>query len=194
MRSYFEKKKVEEIEKLEFSKKVGIIYQSPRDSISHRFNIFEAIAEPLKIHGLFNGGSADKIEKALREVQLPVDEFFMKKYPHELSGGELQRVAIARALILEPDLLIADESTSFLDPSVQAKILKLLLDLQNEHGISMIFITHDIGVARKVSDRIAVLYNGRIVENAPSHRIIENPQHEYTKFLIDALRGSKIIK
>ena len=190
----FRKKKVEEIEKLEFSKKVGIIYQSPRDSISHRFNIFEAIAEPLKIHGLFNDGSEDKIEKVLKEVQLPVNEFFMKKYPHELSGGELQRVAIARALILEPDLLIADESTSFLDPSVQAKILKLLLDLQNEHGISMIFITHDIGVARKVSDRIAVLYDGRIVENAPSHRIIENPQHEYTKFLIDAVRGSKIIQ
>lgn len=190
----FRKKKIEEIEKLEFSKKVGIIYQSPRDSISHRFNIFEAIAEPLKIHGLFNDGSEDKIEKVLKEVQLPVNEFFMKKYPHELSGGELQRVAIARALILEPDLLIADESTSFLDPSVQAKILKLLLDLQNEHGISMIFITHDIGVARKVSDRIAVLYDGRIVENAPSHRIIENPQHEYTKFLIDAVRGSKIIQ
>lgn len=190
----FREKKIEEIDRKEFSKKVGIIYQSPRDSISHRFTIFEAIAEPLKIHGLFNGGSADKIKNVLKEVQLPIEDYFLQKYPHELSGGELQRVAIARALVLEPDLLIADESTSFLDPSVQAKILKLLLDLQNEHGISMLFITHDIGVARKVSDRIVVLYDGRIVENAPSHHIIENPQHEYTKTLIDAACGRKNIR
>ncbi|MCG7848086.1 MAG: ABC transporter ATP-binding protein, partial [ANME-2 cluster archaeon] len=122
--------------------------------------------------------------------QLPDEDYFMKKYPHELSGGELQRVAIARALILEPDLLIADESTSFLDPSVQAKILKLLLDLQNERGISMLFVMHDIGIARKVSDRIAVIHDGKIVENAPTHSVIENPQHFYTKLLIDASKGN----
>jgi len=116
----------------------------------------------------------------------------MQKYPHELSGGELQRVAIARALVLEPDLLIADESTSFLDPSVQAKILRLLLDLQNNRGISMLFVMHDIGVARKVSDRIAVLHDGMIVENAPAHRVISNPQHFYTKLLIDASKGIEV--
>nr|QNO49802.1 vitamin B12 import ATP-binding protein BtuD [Methanosarcinales archaeon ANME-2c ERB4]QNO49943.1 vitamin B12 import ATP-binding protein BtuD [Methanosarcinales archaeon ANME-2c ERB4] len=184
----FRGRMIGEIDRKEFSKVVGIVYQSPRDSISHRFTVFEAIAEPLRIHGLFDDESASMIKNALRGVQLPDDDYFMRKYPHELSGGELQRVAIARALILAPDLLIADESTSFLDPSVQAKILRLLLDLQNERGISMLFVTHDIGVARKVSDRIAVLHDGRIVENAPSHHVIENPQHTYTKLLIDAVR------
>jgi peptide/nickel transport system ATP-binding protein len=180
------------INKKEFFRTVGIIYQSPKDSISHRFTVFEAIAEPLRIHGLFDDNSVKRIKDALNEVQLPDEDYFMQKYPHELSGGELQRVAIARALILEPDLLIADESTSFLDPSVQAKILKLLLDLQNERGISMLFVMHDIGVARKVSDRIAVLHNGMIVENGPSHRVISNPQHFYTKLLIDASRGNDV--
>ncbi len=128
----------------------------------------------------------------MNEVQLPDEDYFIQKYPHELSGGELQRVAIARALILEPGLLIADESTSFLDPSVQAKILKLLLELQNERGISMLFVMHDIGVARKVSDRIAVLHNGMIVENGPADRVISNPQHFYTKLLIDASKGTEV--
>ena len=186
----FRGRELQNIGKKDFSKTVGIVYQSPRDSISHRFTVFEAIAEPLRIHGLFDDGSANRIKNAMLEVQLPDEDYFMKKYPHELSGGELQRVAIARALILEPDLLIADESTSFLDPSVQAKILKLLLDLQNERGISMLFVIHDIGIARKVSDRIAVIHDGRIVENGPSHRVIENPQHFYTKLLIDASKGN----
>ncbi|HJH31908.1 MAG TPA: ABC transporter ATP-binding protein [Methanosarcinaceae archaeon] len=180
------------INKKEFFRTVGIIYQSPRDSISHRFTIFEAIAEPLRIHRLFDDNSEKRIKNALKEVHLPDEDYFMQKYPYELSGGELQRVAIARALILEPDLLIADESTSFLDPSVQAKILKLLLYLQNERGISMLFVVHDIGVARKVSDRIAVLHDGMIVENGPSHKVISNPQHFYTKLLIDASKGNEI--
>jgi len=116
-----------------------------------------------------------RIKSALREVQLPVDEYFLQKYPHELSGGELQRVAIAHALILAPDLLIADEATSFLDPSVQAKVLRLLLDLQNERGISMLFVT--------------LLHGGNIVENAPAHRVIANPEHPYTKQLIGVAKG-----
>jgi peptide/nickel transport system ATP-binding protein len=180
---------VSDIDRKEFAKTVGIVYQSPRDSISHRFTVFEAIAEPLHIHCEFDDESRGRIESALREVQLPVDEYFLQKYPHELSGGELQRVAIARALIMKPHLLIADESTSFLDPSVQAKVLRLLLDLQNERGISMLFVTHDIGVARKVSDRIAVLHGGDIVENAPAHRVIANPEHPYTKQLIGVAKG-----
>ncbi len=188
----FRGQEVGTIDKKEFFRTVGIIYQSPKDSISHRFTVLEAIAEPLRIHGLFDDSSVQRIKDALNEVQLPDEDYFMQKYPHELSGGELQRVAIARALILEPDLLIADESTSFLDPSVQAKILKLLLDLQNNRGISMLFVMHDIGVARKVSDRIAVLHNGMIVENGPSHRVISNPQHFYTKLLIDASKGNEI--
>nr|QNO47043.1 vitamin B12 import ATP-binding protein BtuD [Methanosarcinales archaeon ANME-2c ERB4] len=188
----FRGRSVADIDRKEFAKTVGIVYQSPRDSISHRFTVSEAIAEPLHIHDEFNDESPERIENALREVQLPDDEYFLQKYPHELSGGELQRVAIARALILAPDLLIADESTSFLDPSVQAKVLRLLLDLQNERGISMLFVTHDIGVARKVSDRIAVLHGGDIVENAPAHRVIANPEHPYTKQLIGVAKGGEI--
>ncbi len=188
----FRGQEVGTIDKKVYFRTVGIIYQSPKDSISHRFTVFEAIAEPLRIHDLFDDNSVKRIKDALNEVQLPDEDYFMQKYPHELSGGELQRVAIARALILEPDLLIADESTSFLDPSVQAKILKLLLDLQNERGISMLFVMHDIGVARKVSDRIAVLHDGMIVENGPSHRVISNPQHFYTKLLIDASKGTEV--
>ncbi len=185
----FRGRRVSDIDRKELAKTVGIVYQSPRDSISHRFTVFEAIAEPLHIHDEFDDESGGRIESALREVQLPDDEYFLQKYPHELSGGELQRVAIARALILAPDLLIADESTSFLDPSVQAKVLRLLLDLQNERGISMLFVTHDIGVARKVSDRIAVLHGGKIVENAPAHRVIASPEHPYTKQLIGVAKG-----
>ncbi len=185
----FRGKDLRNIDNKEFFRTVGIVYQSPRDSISHRFTVFEAIAEPLRIHGLFDHISVRRIKNSLIEVQLPDDDYFIQKYPHELSGGELQRVAIARALILEPDLLIADEATSFLDPSVQAKILKLLLDLQNERGISMLFVIHDIGVARKVSDRIAVLHDGMIVEEGPSHKVIENPQHYYTKLLIDVSKS-----
>jgi peptide/nickel transport system ATP-binding protein len=139
----FRGQEVGTIDKKVYFRTVGIIYQSPKDSISHRFTVFEAIAEPLRIHALFDENSVKRIKDALNEVQLPDEDYFMQKYPHELSGGELQRVAIARALILEPDLLIADESTSFLDPSVQAKILKLLLDLQNERGISMLFVMHE---------------------------------------------------
>ena len=191
-RIIFRGQEVGTIEKKEFFRKVGIIYQSPKDSISHRFTVFEAIAEPLRIHALFDDNAIKRIKDVLNEVQLPYEDYFMQKYPHELSGGELQRVAIARALILEPDLLIADESTSFLDPSVQAKILRLLLDLQNNRGISMLFVMHDIGVARKVSDRIAVLHDGMIVENGPAHRVISNPQHFYTKLLIDASKGNEV--
>jgi peptide/nickel transport system ATP-binding protein len=186
----FRGREVRNIDNKEFFRTVGIIYQSPGDSISHRFTVFEAIAEPLRIHGLFDDSSVMRIKNALIEVQLPDEDYFIQKYPHELSGGELQRVAIARALILEPDLLIADEATSFLDPSVQAKILKLLLDLQNERGISMLFVIHDIGVARKVSDRIAVLHEGMIVEEGLSHKVIENPQHYYTKLLIDVSKST----
>ena len=103
-------------------------------------------------------------KRFLELVELPIDDDFLKRYPHELSGGEVQRVAIARALALGPKLLIADEPTSALDPSVQAKILKLLMNLQDRMGLAMIFITHDIALARKVSDRMAVMHKGRIVE------------------------------
>ena len=134
------------------------------------------------------GSATEKIEtarKALEEVELPSDDAFLKKYPHQISGGEAQRVAIARALVLDPKLLIADEPTSSLDASVQAKILKLLLNLQEKRGLSILFITHDIALARKVSDRMAVMLEGKIVEEGATSEVTTSPVHPYTMRLLD---------
>jgi peptide/nickel transport system ATP-binding protein len=155
-----------------FHRKIQMIFQNPRESISHRLNIFQAVEEPLRIQGI--GSQDDRIKavkKVLSEVQLPTDDEFLERYPHELSGGEAQRVVIARALILDPKLIIADEPTSSLDASVQAKIMKLLNDIQEERGLSILFITHNIALARKISDRIAVMQSGKIIKRGSSSRI-----------------------
>ncbi len=125
-----------------------------------------------------------KIKHTLSEVSIPIEDEFLNKYPHQLSGGELQRVTIARALVNNPRLLIADEPTAFLDVSVQAKILKLLMRLQNTRGMSMLLITHDIALARKVSDRIAVMHDGNLIEEGTSSEVIHFPKHPYTKLLL----------
>ncbi len=148
-----------------FYSQVQMIFQNPKESVSHRMNVLDAVLEPLKVQKIGSHEERHKrAKKVLELVELPVDDDFLKRYPHELSGGEVQRVAIARALALGPKLLIADEPTSALDPSVQAKILKLLMNLQEKMGLAMLFITHDIALARKVSDRMAVMLKGRIVE------------------------------
>ena len=174
-----------------FSRKTGVVFQNPAEAISHRFTVFEAVAEPLRIHGLFNNNDElnTKVKKALGYVHLSTDNAFLGRYPHELNMGALQRVSIARALVLKPSLLIADEPTSSLDPSVQAKVIKLLLELQTELGLSMLFVTHDIGLARKISDRIGVMLSGRLVEMGPASLIIERPAHPYTRLLIDSVSG-----
>jgi peptide/nickel transport system ATP-binding protein len=174
----------------DFFKQVQMIYQNPGESISHRMTVREAVREPLDIQDIGDTGERElRMMRALAEVQLPATEEFADTYPHHLSGGETQRVAIARALVLEPRLIIADEPTAFLDPGVQAKILKLLLDLQERHGLSMLFITHDIAVARKVSDRVAVMSQGRIVEEGPAVRVLSSPSHPYTRSLLTAVGG-----
>jgi peptide/nickel transport system ATP-binding protein len=148
-----------------FYRKAQMIFQDVRSSVSHRLNILNIVMEPLVIQGW--GSPVERIEavkKVLAEAELPTNMNFLNSYPHHLSGGELQRVIIARALILSPKLLIADEPTSFLDPSIQAKILKLLNNIQEERGLGMLFITHDIGVARKVSDKVLRLKNGIVVK------------------------------
>ena len=168
-----------------FLSRVQMIFQNPGTSLSHRMTVLELVSEPLESVGLLS--EVERREKALRlikEVQLPYDEAFIQKHPHELSGGELQRVAIARSLALDPDLLIADEATSALDPSIQAKVLKLLLAIQENRGLSILFITHDIAVARKISDRIAVIYGGRIVEEGPISQVTAAPKHSCTQELL----------
>ena len=146
-----------------FYSRVQIVFQDVRSAISHRLNILDAVMEPLVIQKAEdNRQRTQTVKKVLAEVELPADEDFLQSYPHHLSEGELQRVVIARALILSPKLLIADEPTSSLDPSIQAKVLKLLNRIQEDRGLGILFITHDLGVARKVSDRVLRLHNGII--------------------------------
>ncbi|MBW1780374.1 MAG: dipeptide ABC transporter ATP-binding protein [Deltaproteobacteria bacterium] len=173
------------------ARRIGVIYQNPAESISHRFSVLETVAEPLTIHG-GGGGKRDheeRVKKCLADVHLSTDRAFLDSYPHELNMGALQRVCMARALVLGPDLLIADEPTSSLDPSVQAKVLKLLLDLQIEMGLTMLFVSHDIGLVRKISDRIGVMLQGQLVEVGPASAILEYPRHPYTRLLIESVRG-----
>ncbi|SMB99653.1 peptide/nickel transport system ATP-binding protein [Thermanaeromonas toyohensis ToBE] len=169
----------------EFYQRVQMIFQNPQESLSHRMNVLQLVKEPLDVQGW--GREEEKVERVkqvLEEVELPTQDFFLHKYPHELSGGEAQRVAIARALVLNPKLLIADEPTSALDASIQAKILKLLLNLQEKRGLAILFITHDIALARKVSDRLAVMKDGSLVEEGPASEVISNPKHPYTRTLL----------
>ena len=170
-----------------FYKRVQMVFQNPGESLSHRLSVLEAVMEPLDIQGV--GTKEERENKAIQvlgEVELPQTNDFLNKYPHQLSGGEMQRLAIARALVLDPVLLIADEPTAFLDASVQAKILKLLLNLQEQRGLSMLYITHDIAAARKLSDRIAVMLHGKIIEEGHSNEIITAPKQGYTKSLLRA--------
>jgi len=170
-----------------FYRKVQMIFQNPQESISHRLTVRETVLEPLRIQGINEPGEREEmVKKILREVELPVTDDFLRRYAHQLSGGEQQRVAIARALVLSPRLLIADEPTSALDASVQAKIVKLLLTLQEQRGLTLLFITHDLALARKVSDEVAVMQAGKIVEAGNTGKIFSLPRHPYTKALLEA--------
>ncbi|HBC95097.1 MAG TPA: ABC transporter ATP-binding protein [Pelotomaculum sp.] len=170
--------------------RVQMVFQNPGESINHRMNVLQAVKEPLDINR--RGTEEEKlaqVKAVLNDAELPSDDLFLRKYPHQLSGGEVQRVAIARALVLNPKVLIADEPTSALDPSVQAKILKLLLNLQEKKGLAILLITHDLALARKVSDRLAVMQQGRIVEEGPCAQVLRNPRSEYTRSLLAATPG-----
>jgi oligopeptide/dipeptide ABC transporter ATP-binding protein len=254
-------------DRLSLSAEIGIIYQSPSESVSHRFTAFDIVAEPLRIQGAKHthvgetnsasgadhahpdaagmegqpaanarshlhafgttgvsaephdhdadgglsrlpagasvsvpehGNGVEERERELRrrvlqamaDVHLPVEPDFLKRRPHELNMGTIQRLCIARALVHEPMLLVADEPTSALDPSVQAKVMKMLLNLQTEKGMTMLFVTHDIALARKISDRICVMLAGRIVEIGPAASVLGSPSHPYTRGLIESARGA----
>ncbi|ACO83978.1 ABC transporter ATP-binding protein [Clostridium botulinum] len=169
------------------SKKFGIqiIFQDPISAINSSFTIMEAIREPLDI--IKDGSIEDRNNKALQvlsKVQLPTEKYFVNKKCNELSGGQRQRVSIARALIMEPTLLIADEISSILDPSTKANILRLLKQLQNLNGFSMLYITHDINLAKKISDKILVMNSGKIVESGSVLEVLNNPKNVCTKRLI----------
>lgn len=163
-----------------------MIFQDPYGSLDPRHKISRIIAEPLHLEANAPKGKAlrDRIGKLLEEVGLAAED--MDKYPHEFSGGQRQRVAIARALITKPKLIVADEATSALDLTVQAQILKLILEMRDKHGISVLFITHNIGVVDEICDSVAVMESGKLVETGPVRQVLDNPRENYTKRLLSA--------
>jgi len=163
-----------------------MIFQDPFASLNPQMQLFEQVAEPLRNFRMASGAELQSRVAALFErVELP--KSFMQRYPHELSGGQRQRIAIARALALNPKLIVADEAVSALDVSVQAQVLNLLMELQSDLGISMLFISHDMAVVERVSHQVGVMYLGRIVEIGSRQQIFENPQHDYTRALMSAV-------
>jgi len=165
-----------------------MIFQDPYGSLNRWMSIRETLEEPLLVHGLLDpAGRKQRVETLLNEVGLP--KAALDKYPHEFSGGQRQRIAIARALVTEPELIVADEPVSALDVSVQAQVLNLLLNLQESHKMTLLFISHDLRVVEFMCDQIAVMYLGQIMELGPRKAIYRTPQHPYTRALLDSIPG-----
>lgn len=166
--------------------KIQMIFQDPYASLNPRMTVFDTLAEPIYVHRKLRGQAlAREVYQLMDKVGLA--QRYVRKYPHEFSGGQRQRIAIARALSLRPKLLVADEPVSALDVSVQAQIINLLETLQHEDLLTMMFISHDLGVVRHLAQDIAVMYLGRIVETGPSEAIFNSPLHPYTRMLLDAV-------
>jgi peptide/nickel transport system ATP-binding protein len=175
---------------LAFKRRTQIVFQNPYASLNPRFSVGQILMEPMRIHGI-GAGDAERqglAAELLSKVGLPATALF--KYPHEFSGGQRQRIAIARALALKPELLICDEAVSALDVSIQAQLLNLLQDLQDEYAMSYLFISHDLAVVKYMADEVMVMKDGEIVEIADSDAIYANPQHPYTRTLLASIPGS----
>ncbi len=164
-----------------------IVFQDPAGSLNPRMRIASIVGEPLIIHGLVTDKAElrERVESLLERCGMP--RAAADRYPHEFSGGQRQRIGIARALALEPKFIVCDEPTSALDVSIQAQVINLLMDLQEEFGLSYLFISHDMAVIQHVCKRIAVMYKGKIVEEGSREEIIKNPQHKYTQSLLSAV-------
>jgi peptide/nickel transport system ATP-binding protein len=167
-------------------KEMQMIFQDPFASLNPRMTLFDIVGEPLLVHGEKSSSvRTDRVAQLLRLVGLRPE--YMRRYPHAFSGGQRQRIGIARALALNPRLVVADEPVSALDVSVQAQILNLMLDLQGELGLTYLFVAHDLSVVRHISDRVAVMYVGRIVETAKTEELFSRPLHPYTEALLSAV-------
>lgn len=173
--------------------KMQIIFQDPYSSLNPRMTIEETIREPLKLSGRFSKDALEDEVDRLMEL-CGIEERLATAYPHELDGGRRQRVGIARALALNPDFIVCDEPVSALDVSIQAQILNLLMDLQDEFGLTLMFVTHDLSVVRHISDTIGVMYLGQMVETCSTEELFENQLHPYTKALLSAIPSVDIHK
>jgi oligopeptide/dipeptide ABC transporter ATP-binding protein len=174
----------------EYRRRVQMVFQDPTASLNPRQTIYESIAEGLRIHGITNQDGmteAQLVARALGHAGLRPPERFFLSYPHELSGGQRQRVVIAGCLVLEPEVIVADEPVSSLDASVRGEILKLMLGLRDDFGIAMLVVTHDLGLAWTIADRVAVMYLGRIVEIGPAEDVLTRPLHPYTQALLEVV-------
>ena len=173
-------------ERMQYRRAVQAVFQDPYGSLNPRMRVGEFIEEPMLVHGIFNSSDRKKrVEELLGVVGLSSDH--SSRYPHEFSGGQRQRICIARALSLNPKLVILDEPVSALDVSIRAQILNLLMDLQEEFGLTYLFISHDLSVVEHISDFVAVMYLAKIVEMAPCEMIFKNPLHPYTNALLSAI-------
>ncbi|MEM3041566.1 MAG: ABC transporter ATP-binding protein [Nitrososphaerota archaeon] len=181
--------KKSEKERKKIRREFGAIFQDPYDSLNPKMNVYAIVSEPLTIHckGISRDLMLCQVQNMLEEMRLSPASDFIYKYPHELSGGQRQRVALARALILKPALIVADEPLSMLDVSLRSDMLRLMSEMKSRYGLTYLFISHDLAVSKYFCDRIAVLYRGRVVEEAPADELLDNPQHPYTKALIDAV-------
>ena len=171
-----------------FRRNIQMIFQDPYESLNPRWTIKDIIKEPLDIHNIGNlAEREDTIVEILRTVGLTPPENYLNRYPHEISGGQRQRVSIARTLVMKPKFVICDEPTSMLDVSIRISIMDLMLNLAKELDVSYLYITHDLAVARYMCNRIAVMFNGKIVEIAETEELLQNPIHPYTKRLISSI-------
>ncbi|MFN2349699.1 MAG: ATP-binding cassette domain-containing protein, partial [Thioalkalivibrio sp.] len=176
-----------------FRRRMQIIFQDPASSLNPRMTVAGALTEPMAVHGI--GESLEErlhlAQQVLEQVQLPGESLW--RYPHEFSGGQRQRIGIARALVLDPSFIVCDEVTSALDVSVQAEILQILLELKARRGLTLLFITHNIGVVEYLADTMAVMYQGRVVEYGPTERVSQHPENDYTRKLLAAVPRLELV-
>ncbi|MDW8042106.1 MAG: ABC transporter ATP-binding protein [Nitrososphaerota archaeon] len=169
-------------------RRMGVVFQDPYASLNPVYSIYRIVEEPLVVNRIGEREERkEMVMRALEDVRLVPPEFFASKYPHMLSGGQRQRVAIARAIITNPDFVVADEPVSMLDASIRVEILTLFKEIQNQHKVSFLYITHDMATAKYFSERIAIMYAGKIVELGPTREVLGDPLHPYTQALIEAI-------